>query len=72
MGALSTYLSAVDKLVGHVGDTLEELVDRQVERSSAMVTCYPGEGSRYVSSTRVVPCGYRSTLRGCLCVDPAH
>ncbi len=45
---LSRYLSAVDRLVGHVGDTLEELLDRQVERSSAMVTCYPGNGSRYI------------------------
>ena len=38
----------MDALVGHVGDTLEELLDRQVERSSAMVTCYPGNGSRYI------------------------
>ena len=48
LASLSQYLSAVDKLVGHVGDTLEELRDRQVERSSAMVTCYPGSGSRYI------------------------
>jgi hypothetical protein len=46
--SLSRYLAAVDALVGHVADTLEELLDRQVERSSAMVTCYPGNGSRYI------------------------
>ena len=46
--ALQRYLEKVDRVVSQLAGAVPELMSRQIERGSAMVTCYPSGGSKYI------------------------